>query len=68
MTEDKRPRDLVADAIARAKKDRELCKDIGEDFQKEFGDHEGPIFGPRNDIERQRQIKEIKGSGDKDNE
>ena len=66
MTSDKSMRELVTDAVKRAKEERELYKDIGEEFQKEFGDHEGPLFGPRDDIERRKLIKEIRESGKDD--
>ncbi len=66
MSKAKSTRELVEDAVKRARNDREHFKSVGEEFQKEFGDHEGPLFGPRDDIERRKRLKEIQESGKDD--
>ena len=51
---------IMKDAVKRAKKNREDYKALGEDFDREFPEHEGPLLGPRNDIEKAKRIREIK--------
>ncbi len=48
--------------------DKESYDGIGELIEKECGTHDGPFFAPSNDIERRKVIKEIRESGDGDDE
>lgn len=56
--------DKIKDATERARKNRDLHKKTGEEFNNIFPNHKGPLFGPRDDIEKAKQIKEIKESND----
>lgn len=60
-------REQVERAAREVKKDPQAYDGVGESIE-ELEEVHGPYFGPRNDIERRKLIREIRESGKDDDQ